>query len=332
MINEDKPCGCGRNTIEELNSDEQRRCAAFEEKTGVKLLEVAHDAENKIRPTLINGRPVDRGDWLEVVRIGNRSCTGTIVGRNAVLTAAHCGRNNSRSTLEVYNGGRINYRMIHHPRYSSRGAQWDVAVLVLDDDVPESVKPATVGINYQFRNGADVDLLGYGCTRPGGGGGNDGILRFGESKVVSFSGTDVVTRWRPNGGALCFGDSGGPMFADGSNRDGATRQLIAINSKGNIRDTNYNMRLSLDGVKSWLVEVAERYDLEIHGVTTDEPEPEPPDDPSPPSDQFAQAILAHAADLRAEADEIEETVARFAEESVEPGECDEPRGDSGFGF
>ncbi|MEL7338766.1 MAG: trypsin-like serine protease, partial [Planctomycetota bacterium] len=241
-----------RLTYDELSDDEQARVSKYQEESGYGVLEMVRDNKQKIVPTLINGKQVDRAQWQEVVRIGARSCTGTFVGKNCVITAAHCGRNNSVSSLEIYGtDGTLKtyrYRMIHHPRWRNQ-SNWDLAILALDDEV--DITPARVGIDYVFANGKDVDLLGYGCTRPGGSGGNDGILRFGESKVQGFTGTDVITSWRPSGGALCFGDSGGPMFADGSN-SGGQRTLIAVNSKGNIRDTNYNMRLDLEDARSWL--------------------------------------------------------------------------------
>lgn len=281
---------CERLKPDELNPDEQSRVVAFEQTYGLKVLEV-NRTDDGIKPTLINGSEVPRSDWLEVVRIGQRSCTGTVVGRNAVITAAHCDRNGGRNTLEIFNGSNISYRVIHHPRYRN-GSGWDVAVLVLDTET--DVRAATVGVDYTFSKGADVDILGYGCTRPGGGGGNDGILRFGESKIVGFTGTDAISSWRPGGAALCFGDSGGPMFADGSNSGSSRRKLIAVNSKGNIRDTNYNMRLDLPEVRDWLQSVADQYSLEILGVNAGGDEPDPDPQPDPPSDGgLMYAVMAN---------------------------------------
>ena len=191
-----------RLTYDQLTSDEQARVDQYQHESGFKILEMVRD-NDKIVPTLINGRQVDRKQWQEVVRIGARSCTGTIVGRNCAITAAHCGRNNARSVLEVVNDDgtltSVNYRMIHHPGWRNQ-SNWDLAILVLESDV--AIRAAKVGADYTFANGKDVDLLGYGCTRPGGSGGNDGVLRFGESKVQGFTGTDVITSWRPSGGAL----------------------------------------------------------------------------------------------------------------------------------
>lgn len=287
-----------RLTFKELTNEEQERVKKFQKDTGYEPIEMIRD-DSKIFPTLINGRQVNRKQWQEVVRIGARSCTGTFVGRNCVITAAHCGRHNATSTLEVVqNDGTLKnyrYRMLHHPRWKNQ-SNWDLAVLALEGEV--DIRPAKVGVDFIFKKNLDVDLLGYGCTRIGGGGGNDGILRFGESKVVGLtSGTDVITSWRPSGGALCFGDSGGPMFADESHDSNKQRTLIAVNSKGNIRDTNYNMRLDLPDAKGWLEQIAHQYDLEIIGVNSAGENPSP--DPAPPRNGGERdAMLATLAKLQ----------------------------------
>lgn len=269
---------------EELTEEQLARIKDFEKHSGLGIL-TYRELDDRVVPTLINGRQVDRKDYQEVVRIGNRSCTGTVVGPNCVITAAHCGRNNSRSNIELYDGRRVNARMVHHNRYRN-SSNYDVAVLVLDSEI--DIKPAKVGIDHRFVVGQDVDILGYGCTRIGGGGGNDGILRFGESKVSGFTGTDVITQWRPGGAALCFGDSGGPMMKDLSDASpDDINTLIAVNSKGNIRDTNYNLRLDLDSVVEWLKAMADRFDLQMWGVNVNpdppgpDPDPEPNPDPQP---------------------------------------------------
>src|SRR5688572_9280240 len=52
---------------------------------------------------LINGKPVDRGTWTEVVRIttGTSSCTATVVGPRVIVTAAHCANNGATSKFKI---------------------------------------------------------------------------------------------------------------------------------------------------------------------------------------------------------------------------------------
>jgi hypothetical protein len=87
---------------------------------------------------------------------------------------------------------------------------------------------------------------------------------MGESVVTDFSSNDFVTRM-PGGGALCFGDSGGPTIAK---EDGEYR-IVGINSKGNIQDTNYSAYLALPEVQDFLQKTASSQNVEICGVTSD---------------------------------------------------------------
>ena len=252
---------CQRLERASLKKKDLKTVERMERDFGVEVLE-ARQTSRGIVPTLINGIPVHRRDWPEVVWI-NRSCTATLVGPNCALTAAHCGNNGERGSLELFDGTEIDFTMHHMPQWQD-ASDWDLAVLALDERV--DVPFATVGLDHVFRVGQTVLLAGFGCTNPNGTGGNDGILRKGPSKIVNASGrTDIYSQWpEGNGGALCYGDSGGPMFA--SEERAGERTIIAINSKGNIRDTNYNMRLDLPEVKTFLEEAADDHGLQIKGL------------------------------------------------------------------
>ncbi len=190
-------------------------------------------AEN-ITPTLINGTPVTPGTWKEVVRITSNGsgCTATIVGPRVIITAAHCATNGAIARF-TYDGKSYQATIRRSPLYPGR--DHDIAVGVVNEDIVGAA-PMRIGGAAEVRQ--EITLLGYGCTRPPGNGGNDGVLRIGKSAIVGFSGFDMVSR-SPGGAALCFGDSGGPAFLMG----GGGTVLLGINSKGNIQDTNYNARL-----------------------------------------------------------------------------------------
>jgi hypothetical protein len=123
------------------------------------------------------------------------------------------------------------------------------------------VTPAQV--EGQVSIGDIVTLVGYGCTQPGGGGA-DGRKRTGNAEVTGFSSFDIVSR---KGAALCFGDSGGPMFQRLFKPSEEPKKIIGVNSKGNIRDTNYNLRLGLEVVQNWLKDFEKAQNVQICGVS-----------------------------------------------------------------
>jgi hypothetical protein len=105
-----------------------------------------------------------------------------------------------------------------------------------------------------------MTLVGFGCIHPGGGGGNDGKLRVGNTVATGFNNFDVISK-KASGAVLCFGDSGGPAYIDG--------KLVAVASKGDIWTTNYHTRLDAPESQSFLASTAKEAGVEICGINAD---------------------------------------------------------------
>jgi len=204
--------------------------------------------------TLIRGTVVPNGTRPEVVLISSSGsrCTATIVSNRVIITAAHCVTEGSKATF-AYGQNRYSSTCSRSPIYPRK--DHDLALCVTDEKI-DGAKPATVDLK-KLEVGEKVEILGYGCTRPGGGQ-TDGQLRSGEATVTGYSNYDVVTQ---QGVGLCYGDSGGPMMR--------SKKLVAVNSKGYISDTNYNLQLSLSESVDFMKAFAEKNSVEVCGVTSD---------------------------------------------------------------
>lgn len=224
-------------------------------------------------PNLIGGTPTTAYPEAVYISMGGGRCSATVVGAHAVITAAHCIGNGERATFKL-NGKTYQGTGTQAPLYRSKDQ--DVAMIYVAEDILASgVKPAT--IKGGVKKGETVRLSGYGCVRNGGGGGNDGVFRQGDAKVVDFTmNFDFVTK---GSAALCFGDSGGPVWKyskEGSN-EAADRVLVGINSKGDIRTTSYLSDLARKETTDWIASWAKAKGADVCGVTVVcgvDPEPE----------------------------------------------------------
>lgn len=235
-------------------------------------------------PTLINGEILDTAEWPFIVNIrtGNAGCTATVIGPKTLITASHCGTTGATTTTKI-GTKEISGKFERSPLYPRQ--DHDVAVVVLNEEIKKEDVKVFVSVGGAAAIGAKAYLAGYGCTQAGGGNA-DGKLRGGVVEITGFSGFDAVSGGKDGSPALCFGDSGGPMFTEKNDKK---PKILGINSKGNIRNTNYNARLDIKESRDFLTNVASKNNVTICGINgtaeicEDDTTPPPPP-PPPPAD------------------------------------------------
>ncbi len=160
---------------------------------------------------------------LVLIRSTRGICTGTVLARDLVLTAAHCVREGEKIRVRL-DGDRHTYAVQQsalHPRFdrapSAMPTRVDVALLKLARPLPADARPALLG-RQPTTNGEAILVAGYGRATL------DSPRITGRARMATLLtldrrlGAQLMLR-DPTGlqesarlGA-CSGDSGGPAFA-----------------------------------------------------------------------------------------------------------------------
>lgn len=179
--------------------------------------------------TIIGGQLPQSAELVSqyTVGIANRAtgnlCTGTIIGKRLIFTAAHCvdkpsrimvlfGHNLKQAQIMIQ-ASKIAVNTGYRQRRPFNVDIGDVALIEIEQDIPPTHQVAKIVPAYYFPY--DTDLLtiaGYGVTS-GITKKNSGLLRQTKVRVIDgrYGDSEFVVD-QTNGSGACYGDSGGPAF------------------------------------------------------------------------------------------------------------------------
>lgn len=246
------------------------------------------------------------------IQLGQKSCSGTLVCKNVVITAGHCiaqgelpGKFSFHAGVKPGETPKVNFqttpRVAEYKVLQKDGevGRKDIALLRLDRDI--SIKPAKIWFKTlpepeNNANGPEVKIVGYGTTKNeggtdiGGGTKKIGDMIFkGHMKTPDSEETDQMGILHPKTGLLssvenstnaCSGDSGGAAII-GDRLYGILAKIMyfkdgKIQPSPNCGESNITLVSVLARQKNWITENLDS--MCTGGFTYDEESP--PSDPA----------------------------------------------------
>jgi MYXO-CTERM domain-containing protein len=185
-------------------------------------------------------------------------CTGVLIAKNVVATAAHCVSpsppdqvffgakpSSKRGTFIAVSDHRA------HPDFDEDTLANDIAVVGLAARAPVAAVPVLVEALDTSWVGRPLRLVGFGA--PASGAENDLHKRSGATTIERLGDADFV--FRPGPSQTCNGDSGGPAFATVGDRE----VVVGLASSGDASCRTYGRDVRVDTYATFLASYAEAY-------------------------------------------------------------------------
>lgn len=161
-----------------------------------------------------------------IVSTRGASCSGAVLARDLILTAAHCVQPAADYAVALLGEGAPKLlpvaRIAVHPSFSAdqfrtRRPTPDLALVKLAEPLPARFRTvALAGGDGLPAKGTDFLIAGFGMTADGAGR-SAGTLRTASLPSIGTTGGIMVRLSVPGAAAgACTGDSGGPVFKDGA--------------------------------------------------------------------------------------------------------------------
>lgn len=171
---------------------------------------------------IVNGAlSEDDEQVVALVYHGKQFCTGTVVGKRTVVTAAHCLPPHVDVPLfgievffgsDVASGDGTMLRVVDgiaNPSWNLNVVGGDVGVLALSADAPVAPMPmAYLDVSAAGMVGTDARAVGFGITEADGDG--NGMRRTGMLTLDRYDDSSLFLN--PGPSATCNGDSGGALI------------------------------------------------------------------------------------------------------------------------
>jgi secreted trypsin-like serine protease len=212
---------------------------------------------------ITNGDDVEDGDDPAVVALlqgGKVYCTGVLVAKGVVATAAHCVT--PSPPQQVYFGSKPSSKKgvfidvsdsKAHPDFDEDTLANDIAVVGLATRAPVAPMAVLTKPFTDAFNGKAIRIVGFGA--PAAAEETNLRKRSGSTKIDKFGADDF--RFKPSPSQTCNGDSGGPAFA----MIGDVEAVIGIASSGDSNCSTYGRDMRIDQFVDFVSGYTKKYSV-----------------------------------------------------------------------
>jgi hypothetical protein len=158
-------------------------------------------------------------------------CSGSIIGRRAVLSAAHCVEDMDEIRIKVGGVWRSSRNFVKHPDARVDGGKiedptHDLSVIQLPSD--HTVQPLKIASSALLAEGDEFSIYGFGQSGELLESGNE--LRSGRMEAEQIRDGYFESTYSDDSSSICFGDSGGPAILAPSGGKVADPLIVGVAS------------------------------------------------------------------------------------------------------
>lgn len=219
------------------------------------LTDTAEDVEasDEQRDPIVGGQTTNAFPAVgALTRFGSTHCTATVIAPRKLLTAAHCLKGFTASSMKFVLGGSVSApthtlsvaSITPHPQYNESTLTNDIGIVTLASDAPVPPMKLLPSMDQSFV-GKELLYVGYGVS--------NGVNQTGAGtkRYVRMPTSQVMTkqfRYQTAGKNTCNGDSGGPAFAEINGE----LLLAGVTSYGDANCTQYGVDTRADAFKDFM--------------------------------------------------------------------------------